>query len=94
MKTSVKKTHYLLAVEFGWPQCGIGSEIIARICESKFESIKNKKYIFCYQVMLLITLMHRPYVSPVPMFHLPMQKHLNKILCHKLQMSLNQSKKF
>jgi pyruvate dehydrogenase E1 component beta subunit len=42
MKTSVKKTHYLLAVEFGWPQCGIGSEIIARICESKFEFIKIK----------------------------------------------------
>jgi pyruvate dehydrogenase E1 component beta subunit len=34
IKTSVKKTHHLVAVEFGWPQCGIGSEILARICES------------------------------------------------------------
>jgi pyruvate dehydrogenase E1 component beta subunit len=36
IKTSVKKTHHLIAVEFGWPQCGIGSEILARICESMF----------------------------------------------------------
>lgn len=34
---SVKKTHHLISVEFGWPQCGIGSEIIARICESKLK---------------------------------------------------------
>lgn len=38
IKTSVKKTHHLLTVEFGWPQCGIGSEVIARICESKINS--------------------------------------------------------
>jgi pyruvate dehydrogenase E1 component beta subunit len=34
IKTSVKKTHHLICVEFGWPQCGMGSEVIARICES------------------------------------------------------------
>ncbi|CAF4908061.1 unnamed protein product [Rotaria sp. Silwood1] len=34
IKTSIKKTHHLVSVEFGWPHCGIGSEIIARICES------------------------------------------------------------
>lgn len=34
IKKSVKKTHHLLTVEFGWSQCGIGSEVIARICES------------------------------------------------------------
>ncbi|CAF3334586.1 unnamed protein product [Rotaria socialis] len=34
IKNSVKKTHYLLTVEFGWSQCSIGSEVIARICES------------------------------------------------------------
>ncbi|PRD21194.1 UNVERIFIED_CONTAM: Pdhb [Trichonephila clavipes] len=28
------KTHYLITVEQGWPQCGIGSEICARIMES------------------------------------------------------------
>ena len=32
---SVKKTHYVMSVEGGWPQCGIGSEIAACIVESK-----------------------------------------------------------
>ncbi|XP_015907721.1 pyruvate dehydrogenase E1 component subunit beta, mitochondrial [Parasteatoda tepidariorum] len=31
---SVMKTHHLITVEQGWPQCGIGSEICARIIES------------------------------------------------------------
>lgn len=31
---SVSKTHYCLTVEQGWPQCGVGSEISARIMES------------------------------------------------------------
>lgn len=30
---SVQKTHHLITVEQGWPQCGIGSEICARIME-------------------------------------------------------------
>lgn len=33
---SVMKTNHLVTVEGGWPQCGIGSEICARIMESKF----------------------------------------------------------
>ena len=32
---SVKKTHHLITAESGWPQCGMGSEICARIMESK-----------------------------------------------------------
>lgn len=32
---SVMKTNYLISVEGGWPQCGIGSEICARIMESE-----------------------------------------------------------
>lgn len=32
---SVKKTHYVMSVEAGWPQCGIGSEVAACIMESK-----------------------------------------------------------
>jgi len=31
---SVMKTHHLVTVEGGWPQCGIGSEVCARIMES------------------------------------------------------------
>ncbi|EGR29442.1 pyruvate dehydrogenase e1 beta subunit, putative [Ichthyophthirius multifiliis] len=31
---SVKKTHHLVVVEEGWPQCGIGSEICALLMES------------------------------------------------------------
>lgn len=33
--SSVKKTHYVMSVEGGWPQCGIGSEIAACIMESE-----------------------------------------------------------
>lgn len=32
---SVKKTHYVITVEGGWPQFGIGAEIAASIMESK-----------------------------------------------------------
>ena len=32
---SVKKTHFVISVEAGWPQCGLGSEIAACIMESK-----------------------------------------------------------
>lgn len=32
---SVIKTNHLVTVEQGWPQCGIGSEVCARIMESK-----------------------------------------------------------
>ncbi|KAB7501216.1 Pyruvate dehydrogenase E1 component subunit beta, mitochondrial, partial [Armadillidium nasatum] len=32
--TSVMKTKNLITIEQGWPQCGIGSEICARIIES------------------------------------------------------------
>jgi len=31
---TVKKTNHLVTVETGWPQCGIGSEIIAQVMES------------------------------------------------------------
>jgi len=32
---SVTKTNHLVTVEQGWPQCGIGSEICARIMEGE-----------------------------------------------------------
>ncbi|CAI8044259.1 Pyruvate dehydrogenase E1 component subunit beta, mitochondrial [Geodia barretti] len=32
---SVKKTHYVMSVEAGWPQCGVGSEVAACIMESE-----------------------------------------------------------
>lgn len=33
---SVKKTHHLVTVDRGWPSCGIGAEICARVMESTF----------------------------------------------------------
>lgn len=30
---SVKKTNHLVSVEHGWPQCGVGAEIISRLVE-------------------------------------------------------------
>jgi pyruvate dehydrogenase E1 component beta subunit len=47
IQASVKKTHHLLAVEFGWPQCGIGSEVIARICESTLSNLNMKIDRYC-----------------------------------------------
>lgn len=35
---SVMKTNHLVTVEGGWPQCGIGAEVTARIMESKWIS--------------------------------------------------------
>jgi pyruvate dehydrogenase E1 component beta subunit len=32
---SVKKTNHLISVEFGWPQCGMGSEVLATVMESE-----------------------------------------------------------
>ena len=32
---SVKKTNHVVTVEQGWPQYGVGAEIIAKIMESK-----------------------------------------------------------
>ncbi|KHN82934.1 Pyruvate dehydrogenase E1 component subunit beta, mitochondrial [Toxocara canis] len=34
IKESVMKTHHLVTVECGWPNCGVGSEISARVSES------------------------------------------------------------
>ncbi|XP_059045695.1 pyruvate dehydrogenase E1 component subunit beta, mitochondrial isoform X2 [Achroia grisella] len=31
---SVRKTHHLITVEQGWPNCGVGAEICARVMES------------------------------------------------------------
>ena len=33
---SVKKTNHLVTVEGGWPQFGVGAEILARVMESKW----------------------------------------------------------
>ena len=38
---SVKKTHYVMSVEAGWPQCGVGSEVAACIMESKLPSFHS-----------------------------------------------------
>lgn len=32
---SVAKTHHLVTVEQGWPGCGIGADILARVIESE-----------------------------------------------------------
>lgn len=32
---SVAKTHHLVTVEQGWPHCGVGADILARVMESE-----------------------------------------------------------
>jgi pyruvate dehydrogenase E1 component subunit beta, mitochondrial len=41
---SVMKTNHLITVEQGWPQCGIGSEICARISESMIINLNCDLY--------------------------------------------------
>lgn len=41
IKKTVKKTHKLVIVDEGWPQCGIGSEICAIIMECNQDHFKN-----------------------------------------------------
>ena len=36
---SVRKTHRVVTVEEGWPQCGIGSEITATVNEECFDDL-------------------------------------------------------
>ena len=36
---SVSKTHRLVSVEEGWPQCGVGSEVIAAAVEDCFDAL-------------------------------------------------------
>ena len=36
---SVKKTHRVVAVEEGWPQCGVTAEIIATVNEECFDDL-------------------------------------------------------
>lgn len=43
---SIKKTNHCVTCEQGWPQYGVGAEIIAKIMESKLSILKNK--IFSY----------------------------------------------
>lgn len=41
---SVKKTNHLVSVEHGWPQSGVGAEIVSRMVEGKF--INNYFFFF------------------------------------------------
>lgn len=36
---SVAKTHRIISVEEGWPQCGVGSEIVATVTELAFDHL-------------------------------------------------------
>jgi len=36
---SVRKTHHLVSVEEGWPQCGIGAEIASLAMEECFDDL-------------------------------------------------------
>ena len=38
---SVKKTHRVISAEEGWPQSGVGAEIIAMINEEAFVSLPH-----------------------------------------------------
>ncbi len=41
IETSIMKTNYLVSVEGGWPQFGVGAEILARIMEGTFNPVFN-----------------------------------------------------
>lgn len=50
---SVMKTKHLVTVEQGWPQCGIGAEVSARISESK--CYLKSRFFSCFIYILSIS---------------------------------------
>ena len=40
--SSVMKTHHLVTVEVGWPQCGVGAEVIATVMESEYPPVGGR----------------------------------------------------
>ena len=53
---SVKKTNHLVSVEHGWPQSGVGAEIVSRMVEGR-----NKK-------LLLYDSVHHPWPGSIILF--------------------------
>ena len=49
---SVKKTNHLVSVEHGWPQSGVGAEIVARMVEGK---IIRQIYLNYHINMIIVT---------------------------------------
>ena len=41
--SSVMKTHHLVTVEVGWPQCGVGAEVIATVMESEYPPVGGRE---------------------------------------------------
>lgn len=51
---SVQKTHRLITVDYGWPQCGVGSEICARVMESTFMFTFTFTLIRMFMLMIIL----------------------------------------
>ena len=68
---SVKKTHRVISAEEGWPQSGVGAEIIAMINEEAFvspsQSWRNHaaeadllSELLCYKVAMQLVVLKQP----------------------------------
>lgn len=60
---SVKKTNHLVSVEHGWPQSGVGAEIVSRMVEGKF--INNYFFFFTF-LMVTLAFKVRDFITSMP----------------------------
>ena len=44
---SVKKTNHLVSVEHGWPQSGVGAEIVSRMVEGLMQFLVRPTHFLC-----------------------------------------------
>lgn len=51
---SVAKTHYLVTVEGGWPQFGVGSEVAATVVESKLVTVASDWFQLSSQINIAV----------------------------------------
>lgn len=83
---SVKKTHHLVVVEEGWPQCGIGSEICALLMESINHFNKGNGFDYLDAPVERITGLDIPmaYSEPLEELSLPKVKNIKNAILKTL----------
>ena len=81
---SVKKTNHLLTVEGGWPQSGVGSEIITRIVESDAFDYLDAPPMRVTQADVPL-----PYAANLENLSLPKVENITRSIKHMLNIELH-----
>lgn len=81
---SVKKTNHLLTVEGGWPQSGVGSEVITRIVESDAFD-----YLDAPPMRVTQADVPMPYAANLEQLSLPKVENVTRSIKHMLNIELH-----